>query len=198
MKKVIINKVLKWAISLTGLTLVVMHFYARENWPKIWSYIATIILPWVPEILAKMGLKFSRRLELAYLWFLMPAMVMGIDFEGYKNIWAFDKLVHGLSGGLTLVVGLEFWQILASKMNWKKVTKQEKVLKSWFAMGIVAIIAVGWECFEFFYDQFCDGRMQQLVSTGVADTMWDLVMAMIGGIIILTLNKLRTLIKQSE
>lgn len=53
-----------------------------------------------------------------------------------------------------------------------------------FCMGVVALVAVLWEVFEFSYDQIFHGNMQQLIVTGVEDTMWDMIMALIGAMIV--------------
>jgi hypothetical protein len=50
-------------------------------------------------------------------------------------------------------------------------------------MSFVAFVAVLWECFEFSMDQIAGMHMQELISTGVADTMFDMIVALIGGVI---------------
>ena len=46
-----------------------------------------------------------------------------------------------------------------------------------------SLSAVLWECFEFAADQLLGQSMQQLISVGVEDTMWDMISATTGGII---------------
>ena len=50
-------------------------------------------------------------------------------------------------------------------------------------MALAALIAVAWECFEFLHDQLLGGQMQQLIVPGLADTMWDMIWALGGGLV---------------
>lgn len=174
MKKLI--TLLKIGIVLTGAVLVILHFIPETGFVKIWSYLATMGLPFVMDILRLIGIKVSKRFELAYLLFLIPAMVLGIDFDLYKIVYPFDKIVHTLSGVLTAFGAREIIDQASGKPD-------EMWFKALFSMGFVALVAVLWECFEFSMDQIAGMHMQELISTGVADTMFDMIVALIGGVI---------------
>ena len=174
MKKLIIF--LKVGIVLTGAALAILHFIPGTGFPKIWSYLATMGLPFAMDILRLIGIKVSRRFEIAYLLFLVPAMVLGIDFDWYKIIYPFDKIVHTLSGVLTAFGAREIIDQASGKPD-------QMWFKALFSMAFVALVAVLWECFEFSMDQIAGMHMQELISTGVADTMFDMIVALIGGTI---------------
>ena len=98
-----INYLLKAIISLSGVVFTVFYFIDATTWHKLPSYLVTIVLPYIPEVLAKLGFKVTTRLQLAYNAFLIIAMVLGIDLDWYKNIIimgypSYDKIVHTLSG----------------------------------------------------------------------------------------------------
>ena len=174
MKKLI--NFLKIAILITGAVLAIIHFIPGTNFPKIWSYLATIALPFVMDVLRLIGVKVSRRFELAYLLFLIPAMVIGIDFDFYKIFYPFDKIVHTLSGVLTAFGARELIDQASGKPD-------EMWFKALFSMSFVALVAVLWECFEFTSDQIGGTSMQELIAPGIADTMFDMIVALIGGVI---------------
>ena len=60
------------------------------------------------------------------------------------------------------------------------------------------LIAVGWECFEFASDKFLGQHMQQLISVGVDDTMFDLLAAAAGSIIGAVLMTTPSFVKMLE
>ena len=126
---------LKIAILITGAVLAIIHFIPGTNFPKIWSYLATIALPFVMDVLRLIGIKVSRRFELAYLLFLIPAMVIGIDFDFYKIFYPFDKIVHTLSGVLTAFGARELIDQASGKPD-------EMWFKALFSMSFVALVAV--------------------------------------------------------
>ncbi len=174
MKKLI--NLLKIGIVITGAVLAIIHFIPGTNFPKIWSYLATMGLPFVMDVLRLLKIKVSKRFELAYLLFLIPAMVMGIDFDVYKIIYPFDKIVHTLSGVLTAFGAREIIDQASGKPD-------QMWFKALFSMAFVALVAVLWECFEFSADQIAGLHMQELIAPGIADTMFDMIVALVGGVI---------------
>jgi len=189
-----INLILKIIISLFGIGLFIAHLIDPVAWPKIGSYLVTIILPFVPDIFKGFGINTSSRLQIAFSLFLGLAMVAGIDFDLYRTWYifgnpCFDKIAHTLSGVLAAFVAKE---VLDECYDGKdvKVTGSKARVKhydtrfTWlFIVAFVALTAAGWECFEFLYDQIADGSMQQLIAPGVDDTMWDILGALAAGII---------------
>lgn len=173
----ILSKILKFGILLTGIGLTVAYFVPGSGATKIGSYVATMILPFVVDIMKLFKLKFSARLELAYLLFLIPAMVLGIDFRVYEIVYPFDKIVHTLSGVLAAFTARE----IIDQTSFASV--KERWVKVMFVFCFVAMTAVIWECFEFLMDQVMGLHMQQLIVSGVEDTMYDMIVAMIGGVV---------------
>ncbi|MBR5408459.1 DUF2238 domain-containing protein [Candidatus Saccharibacteria bacterium] len=171
-----IKNILKYGIVLSGVVLVVLHFIPDSNFTKIWSYLATIALPFVMDFLRIFGLKISNRLEIAYLLFLIPAMVLGIDFNVYSIVYPFDKIVHCASGLLAAFCAREIIDQTSQKSG-------ELWFKALFSICFVAFTAAAWECFEFACDQIAGQHMQELITTGLDDTMWDIIVALIGGVV---------------
>ena len=173
--KTLIN-LLKIGIVITGAVLTILFFIPGTGFVKIWSYLATMGLPFVMDVLRLLGVKVSKRFELAYLLFIIPAMVLGIDFDVYKIIYPFDKIVHTLSGVLTAFGAREIIDQASGKPD-------QMWFKALFSMAFVAFVAVLWECFEFLMDQVTGSKMQELIAPGIADTMFDMIVALIGGVI---------------
>lgn len=186
MKKLaILNTVLKIAISAAGLLMLIGWLVAPAVWTKPLSYITTMVLPYIPNLFKLLKVEFSLPLTLAYEVFLIVAMVLGIDLNWYSEVLItagsdsyYDKIVHFSSGVLVALAGQELFALHARKNG---IQKSNKWFQALFLMGAIALVAVGWECYEFLYDQIFGGSMQELVKSGVADTMWDMIASLIGG-----------------
>ena len=189
-----INLTLKIIISLFGVGLFVASLVDSVAWPKTWSYLVTIILPFCPNIIKFFGLNTSARLQIAYSLFLGLAMVAGIDFDLYKTLYifgtpCFDKIAHCVSGILAAFVAKEIldrnYDGTDVKVTGGKVKiKHYDTRFTWlFIIAFVALTAAGWECYEFLYDKITGGNMQTLIVDGLDDTMWDIVGAIGFGII---------------
>ena len=202
-----INWLLKIAISIFGIAFTFLHFADASTWHKLPSYLVTILLPYIPELLTKLGLSTTTQLQLIYDGFLVIAMVLGIDLDWYKTIIimgnpSYDKIVHTLSGVFAAFGAKEILdrfydgkeatdhsgKILESKTgsSGKSIIKR-KVYSSGFALlfivCFVVFTAAMWECYEFSYDKLFGGHMQELNAPGIDDTMGDIISASLAGII---------------
>ena len=120
--------------------------------------------------------KMTFRIQLLYYIFLFVALDLGICMDLYKTVPYFDKVVHFGSGVLSAIVG--YYAIVFFKAE-----KTSQIFRSLFIIFTCIAIAVAWEFFEFACDKFLGQSMQQLVSVGVDDTMFDLLAATGGAII---------------
>lgn len=195
-----LDLIIKFLIAFSGIALTIMHFVDPVTWHKLPSYLVTIILPFIPDLIAKINLHTSTKLRLAYSSFLIIAMVFGIDLDWYKNLIIFgypsyDKIVHTLSGVFSAFLAKEILDNVydgkdsivksssTSRTSEIKVKKYSTAFAFLFIVSFVFFVAAAWECFEFSYDQLCGGHMQELNAPGVGDTMGDIISAGIGGII---------------
>lgn len=171
-----VNAFLVAANIISGIVFIILHCINAEQFPKLASYAVTIFLPFIPVILRKFfHLPISDLLETAFLTFLIPAMIIGIDADLYKCPWQYDKIVHCASGALAAFVAKEVLSNCYKDKN--------RLFMLLFMVSFVAFTAVIWEIYEFSYDQITGGSMQTLISEGVEDTMWDIISALIGGAI---------------
>ena len=147
------------------------------NYNKWGGVIAGLALPFLPPVVEKVYKShISFRIQLVYYVFLFISLDLGICLDWYKTAPYFDKAVHFGSGVLSALVG--YYALV-----YFKVIKNPRGFKILFIVSLCMLIAVGWECFEFASDKFLGQHMQQLVSVGVDDTMFDLLAAAAGSII---------------
>ena len=147
------------------------------NYNKWGGVIAGLALPFLPPVVEKVYKShISFRIQLVYYVFLFISLDLGICLDWYKTAPYFDKAVHFGSGVLSALVG--YYALV-----YFKVMKNPRGFKILFIVSLCMLIAVGWECFEFASDKFLGQHMQQLISVGVDDTMFDLLAAAAGSII---------------
>lgn len=157
--------------------LFLVKIFADPNYNKWGGVIAGIGLPFLPPIIEKVYKShISFRIQLIFYVFLFVALDLGICLDWYKTAPYFDKIIHFGSGILSALVGYY-------GLKYFKVVKTPRGFKVLFIISVCALIAVGWECFEFACDKFLGQSMQQLVSKGVDDTMFDLISAFLGSLI---------------
>ena len=144
------------------------------NYNKWGGVLAGLGLPFLPVIVEHLfKFKMPFRIQLLYYIFLFIALDMGICMDLYKTVPYFDKAVHFGSGVMSTIVG--YYAII-----FFKATKTSAPFRVLVILGISTMIAVAWEFFEFACDKFLGQHMQQLVSVGVDDTMFDLLAATLG------------------
>ena len=148
--------------------------FIDPEYSKYGGFLAGLFLPFLPNIVEKVfKCKFSFRISLVYYAFVFAALDLGICMDLYKTVPFFDKAVHFCSGVFSALVG--HYALVYFKAN-----KTPKAFKVMFIMFSSMAIGVMWEFFEFGCDKLLGQSMQQLVSVGVDDTMYDLLCATIG------------------
>ena len=135
--------------------------------------ISSIIVLLVPKLLRKLKIKISDNLEFAYLIFIIFAYFLGTVINFYDKFQNYDTLMHFLSGIFEAYIAIQL-------LN----TKSTKLLDIIFILGFVSLISLGWEIFEFTSSIILKVDPQRVELTGVTDTMKDLIVALVGGIIV--------------
>jgi hypothetical protein len=157
--------------------LVGVRCFIDPNYSKYGGFLAGLVLPFGPEIIRLIFKgRVTPRIELLYYMFVFVALDLGICLDFYKTVPYFDKVVHFSSGVFSALAG--HYAIQHYKMS----TAPDH-FKAIFIVGFSLGIAVVWEFFEFACDKLLGQSMQQLVSVGVDDTMWDLIMAFFGSLV---------------
>ena len=157
--------------------LVGVRCLVDPDYNKYGGFLAGMLLPFLPNLIDRtFKCHIPFRIELLYYIFLFIALDMGICMDLYKTTPFFDKAVHFGSGILSALVG--YYALI-----YFKAWHTPRLFKALFIMFFSISIGVLWEFFEFACDKFLGQSMQQLVSTGVDDTMFDLLAATVGAAI---------------
>jgi len=118
---------------------------------------------------------------------------MGNMWDFYDKIEWWDLIMHVLSGIILGIIG----NVILEKNTGK--IKVSKVSRFLFVVGIACIGGVVWEIYEFIIDSFFNLDTQLAKGLGITDTMWDLIMDFLGGVVIgvyYTVNKKNKIISK--
>lgn len=140
------------------------------------SIIITITLPYIIEKIFKKNL--SLVIKTSYIIFIFVAQFLGVTVELYNMIPWFDKFTHWLSGVLTALLSLSLLSYIEMYDN-KKV-----VFNIIWMISITLAVASLWECFEYVANILFGGDAQRVATTGVNDTMQDIIVAFVGSILV--------------
>ena len=169
-----------------------VRIFIDPGYSKWGGVIAGLALPFLPPVVEKVYKShISFRIQLIYYIFLFFSLTLGFCMDWYKTAPFFDKAVHFGSGVLSALIG--YYALV-----YFKVTKNPRGFKILFIVSLCMLVAVGWECFEFASDKFLGQNMQQLVSVGVDDTMYDLIAAGLGSVIGAALMTTPSFVKMLE
>lgn len=141
---------------------------------------AALVLPVVPKLLYRV---FRWRpvylMEIIFNGFVFVAVPFASVLGGYDMVPYLDKMLHCLSGFLFAVVGVVVYYYLKPT---HRISRTDALPAAFFGAMFAMSTAVLWEIYEYTLSQF--GPDPQLVAlTGVNDTMLDMIVCAIGGLI---------------
>lgn len=153
----------------------ILVIFLKPQASKVFAYIMIFISISIPYLLNKTKFFLTNREELLYSSFIFLSLFLGFVLNLYNIIWWYDILAHFLSGIFVFEIGL----FILNKLN----LKTNFYFKIFFCLILVLGVSSLWEIFEFCIDQAFQTDMQNVILTGVIDTMEDMIMALLGGTI---------------
>jgi len=139
------------------------------------SVVPVSLVPTIFKYLFK--IKITSSTEFIYLIFIFFSHFLGSIVNLYHIVNNYDKIMHLISGIVTAFFGLLILLYL------KKYNNKTIFFNVLFIIAFVLMIASFWEFFEFFNDNLFRKDAQNVLTTGVADTMKDMIAAFIGSIL---------------
>ena len=150
-------------------------------WQGAWrtAFVAaiTLLLTLAPLVIQRWAdFRLPRMLMFFIVLFALCTLVLGEVFDFYETFWWWDVALHsgsavmfGLFGFILIMLVFKGAQLQASPM-----------MTAMFAFTFAMAVGAVWEIFEFGMDQIFGLNMQK---SGIVDTMWDLIVDAIGGLI---------------
>ncbi len=158
-------------------------FFWLGDWESALSTILIFLLMFMPSVLKeryRLYLPFA--LELGIVSFIFFTLFLGQLGNLYDNLPLWDKFTHFQSGLLLGATGYILVYILNESKNIR--LDISPFFISVFAVTFSLAAGVVWELMEFAGDSFWGGHWQ----LNNSDTMWDLIAAGIGSLIVSTVG----------
>ena len=160
-----------------GMIIGTLYFVIfKFNSNKIISYLLVVPILCFPSILNKTKYKMGDKERLFYYIFIFLADYLGCIVNLYNTTNWYDTLVHFCSGFFSFLVGLFI-------LDRSGIEVSNIFYRIFFCICVVMFIASIWELFEFEVDSLLGMNLQHSIDTGVRDTMFDILVAFIGGLI---------------
>jgi uncharacterized membrane protein YjdF len=128
--------------------------------------------------------KLPYEFQLIYLIFIFWAQILGSIADLYNTISWYDNVMHFISGILDSMLAIYIFNRLVryNQYNIRFITI--------FSISFTAAIGVFWEIYEYTVSKITGMDLQNVITSGVNDTMWDLILAIVGSFIFTYIYKL--------
>lgn len=148
-----------------------------DDWTVLFVSSATFILTFLPKIFEKRyKIDLPVEFEIIAVLFIYASLFLGEVHGYYTRFWWWDIILHTGSAIALGFVGFTILFVLHKGNRIKASPLIIAIFTFFFAVGIGAV----WEIFEFAMDQIFLMNMQK---SGLIDTMWDLIVDSVGGLI---------------
>lgn len=154
----------------------------RKNYYFLSICIAGILLTFWPILYKKIFKRnVSLSINISTIIFIFLSLYLG-TMHGFYNLFWWDFMLHFISGIMLSFLGIDILKVLI---------KKEQLLKMFYPLflptytvSFSTLCGVIWEIYEFSMDNLFRLNMQLTKTTGVTDTMSDLIADLLGGICI--------------
>ncbi len=168
------NNIIKIAFALFAVYKIILMFY-QNDFERLFTVVAVFLVILVPFLVRKiLHYDLKESTEFIYLMFILLAHILGSVQNWYSKIPWWDLFVHGLSGALTCYIAYLF--LKESPINPLK----HKTFTIFFMLIFSLAVASCWEFMEFTMDKVSGSDTQWVQTSGVDDTMTDMLIAFFG------------------
>lgn len=162
-----------------GVGLAVMYMI-RKDWYLMAQSLGTILaLAAMMGMLKLIGIRPVWSYYAVIIAFTFAAYTLGVACAWYKTAPGYDKLLHMLSGTLTMMLALPLFCALKSD---HQVARKDSALTVAFCLFAALAVAGVWELAEYFLSMAIHTDPQCVQATGVADTMQDMIVCALGAL----------------
>jgi hypothetical protein len=162
-----------WVVLFVEFVLALTRF----QWHTSFLSFATFVVTLLPFAFQKrFKLSIPNFFIAAIVFFIASTLFFGEGEQFYYKFWWWDTMLHGMSA---IGFGILGFALLLYLVQSSKITASAFLL-SFFSFSFSVAIGAIWEIFEYAMDQTFGMNMQK---SGLPDTMKDLIVDCLGGII---------------
>lgn len=162
----------------------------EQQWFNAVIISGIILITLLPQLLARrFHVVIPAEFQLLTIGFVFASLFLGEVHGYYTRFWWWDIVLHTSSGFLLGIIGFLLVYVLneTEQIQLKMRPGFVAFFAFLFALGTGAV----WEIFEFTLDSLFGTDMQKTMlgdSSGLTDTMWDLIVDAVGALIISVLG----------
>ncbi len=161
-------------LALVGILIGALH---ETRWLLAFTATTVILLTFLPALFEKeLGVQLPVEFTLATCLFLSASFGLGEVSQFYEKFWWWDLLLHSFAA---LVLGLAGFLFVYVFYKTNRI-RMAPIYVSFITFGTAITMGTLWEIFEFLMDWGAGLNMQK---SGLVDTMTDLIVDAIGGLI---------------
>lgn len=165
-----------------GLALAGWHA-VTEDWYLMAQSLGTMAaLGAVLGLLKRMGIRPVYSCYSVIVVFLFASYTLGVACALYKVLPGYDKVLHMLSGTLTMMLALPLFYALK---HGHRIEQSDCLLAVGFCLTTALAVAGVWEMAEFAFGLVTPLDPQCVQATGVTDTMKDMLVCTLGALMAL-------------
>ena len=173
-------RIVKFLYLLSALILC-GHSLVKGDWFSAATFLSTLILfPGIALLRRLFHLNGGFQMELFVYLFSFLSWTMGGAGSVYRRLPGYDKIVHCLSGVFVSMLALAFFRMLERGHNSEG---KNSATARWFVFFASMAVAGMFELCEFTLAPIMGRDLQHVLDTGVADTMGDIFVCMLGTIV---------------
>jgi len=170
MKK--INKIFASVLILFGLYYLIKFSISKEL-TRILVCLCVPVLVILPKFIKKY---VNDKLVFIYYFYVFILMILGCLARFYSLFEYYDVFAHFMFGFLASIIALYL-------LNMFKIEKKNIVFNIIFIISITLAFSSLWEIFEYFSSIIFKDDVQNVLKTGVSDTMEDIIASLVASII---------------
>jgi len=164
------------------IVLAIISAITNQSWTILFVGCLTLVLTFLPAMIERnYKILLPAEFEIIMVAFIYTSLFLGEVHDYYTRFWWWDVILHVGSG---LALGFVGFLILFVLYEEKKI-RAKPVTIAIFSFSFALAIGASWEIFEFAMDGFLGFNMQK---TGLADTMWDLIVDAGGALVTATIG----------
>ncbi len=169
-----------YEIAAAALTLLVI---LDRGLPAAWQIALSLLIPLgFPLVRRLFRVRQGLWMECLWLWFFFLAFTVGVGLQWYARFTYYDIFVHGLSGMLTALTGITLY--IRLRPADRRLLPPERGLAVGTAFLTAQAVAGLWEIAEYVAWLITGHDSQNVATTGVSDTMEDMMIALACSLII--------------
>lgn len=163
--------------------------YERQ-WMNVFLILGIIAVTLIPYILGRQyHIHIPAEFQILAVIFIFASIFLGEIHRYYEKIWWWDTALHASSGLLMGILG--FLLVYLLNENQRSQVDMTPRFVALFAFLFAVAVGTIWEVFEFAMDRIFGFDMQKPMlddPSGLTDTMWDLILNVLGAFTISTLG----------